>query len=71
MDIRKTSQKLNFLPKEQEKNQLRPEVLSRARVAMEPLLRNWIFEAPKDLEKAPSIGTRGKESVKRVTLGVV
>lgn len=38
---------------------------------MDPLLRNLTFEAPKALEKAPSTGTRGKESVKRVTLGVV
>jgi len=31
--------------------------LSRARVAMDPLLRNLTFEAPKALEKALSIGT--------------
>jgi hypothetical protein len=39
-------------------------------VAMDPLLRNLTCEAPKALEKALSIGTWGKESVKCVTLGV-
>lgn len=38
---------------------------------MDPLLRIWILEAPKDFENSLSNDTRGKESVKEVTLGVV
>jgi hypothetical protein len=36
---------------------IKPEILSRDKVAMDPLLRNLTCEAPKALEKALSIGT--------------